>query len=129
MNIKSLCVFTFFATVLFSCKNSEKPKEEAVVSQKKDSLISEVDTFYFGNKLFSIEQITKADFDKVAEYPDVDTSEKNNLLKDSAYVTPLGGTLILNVGKNNSETIVLKDVMHEGYEDNAAYTYLGRLPE
>ncbi|HXB39586.1 MAG TPA: hypothetical protein VNZ49_03535 [Bacteroidia bacterium] len=123
--------FSFFCLLLIAslscCTNAEKPKETSDVSLKKDSLVSELDTFYIGQKLFTVFPASKEDFDKIPEPVRCDTSEKNNLFKDSAFVTRLGGTLILNC--KDKETIVFKNNPKEGYEEYADYTYLGKIPD
>jgi hypothetical protein len=116
-----------FATALSSCTNTEKPNGTSEVIPVKDSLVSELDTFYIGKNLFTVTSATKEDFDKIPEPLRCDTSEKNNLFKDSAFVIRLGGTLILNC--KDKETIVFKNNPKEGYEEYADYTYLGKVPE
>ena len=62
---------------MYSCSNSEKMNENEAANRAKDSLMSELDTFYIGTKFFALEQITKADFDKLPYSPELDSSEKN----------------------------------------------------
>jgi hypothetical protein len=127
MKNKTLLLFLLALTLVFSCTNSEKPKEEIVSLQKTDSLVAEMDTFYIGDKLFSVEQITKADFDKVPDSPRPDTSEANCLAKDANYATRLGVMLMMKVGKDNN--VSFKDNPSEGYEEFAKYTYMGRFKD
>lgn len=117
------------AAFLFSCSSPEKPKEKTAAPQKKDTLVSERDTFHIGSKLFYVEQISKAEFDRVAEYPEPDTSEKNILLRDSANAFRLGIALILNVGEKFNQTVSFKDNNKEGQEEFCNFTYKGFYPE
>ena len=123
--MKKLLLFTFVVGIMCSCGNSGK--EETFEAPAKDSLTPVIDTFSIGNKLFSAIQISQADFDKLPMPPPADTSEKNILLKDSAYATRLGTVLILNVG--NKETISFKDNTKEENEEYCAFSYKGFLPE
>ncbi|MGZ3863721.1 MAG: hypothetical protein ACXVPF_10960 [Bacteroidia bacterium] len=115
-------------TLLTSC-SAEKSKEETSVAVKKDSLVSERDTFYIGNKLFYVEQISKEEFDKLPGPPVPDTSEKNILVRDSAYAFRLGTALVLNMGERFNETISFKDNNKEASEEYCGFTYKGFLPQ
>lgn len=59
-------------------------------------LVSELDTFYLGNKLVNVEKVLKADFDKIIT-PATNSYEVEYLLKDSSVAKRIGDTLFLRV--------------------------------
>lgn len=120
---------TFSLALLISCSAPEKPKEETPAETKKDSLISEKDTFYVGSKLFFVEQISKSEFDKLPDPLVPDTSEKNILIRDSAHAFRLGVALVLNMGEKFNETISFKDNNKEASEEYCGFTYKGFFPQ
>jgi hypothetical protein len=82
-------------------------------------------TFSIGNKVFTIEKITKEMFDKIPETPFPDTSEKNLLQKSKQFVTRNDSILLLKIGKNML-TFKNKDGEAEDYEN---YKYQGFFPD
>ena len=107
--------------ILFSCSHSGSEKNTG----KKDSLRSEIDTFYVGKKLFTVEPSSKEEFDKLPETL-VDTAESHNLLKDSGHVKRTGDSLVFTL--NGSGRVVLKNEITDD-DSYVRYTYCGSIPE
>lgn len=114
---KIICPFFILIFAFTACEEKKIPKENV-----KSGLRSELDTFYFGNKLAHVTFIEKAEFDNLSSADVLDTSESNNLLKDSSFVKRIGDTLLF-ILPNNGKTMLVDNDADEGY---AQYKYLGQ---
>ncbi len=94
-------------------------------------LLSELDTFYIGNKLVNVEKVSKSDFDKLAAAVFVlesDSLEKIHLRADSSFVKRNGDTLFLKISNGrinkfiNTHDSSNKSEPDESYEH---FLYLG----
>ncbi|MXN91386.1 hypothetical protein GR160_09105 [Flavobacterium sp. Sd200] len=109
------CIF------LVNCQKDKKTEEDADEPTDSKVLVSELDTFYLGGKIVRVEKIKKSDFDEADAPVAIDTSEINNLERDSEIVKRIGDTLLFKTAakevtliNNNSDT-----------DEYARYTYYG----
>jgi len=84
--------FIVLTLVLISCNTEVKE----TVTETPKTLISETDTFYGGGNLLALTDTTEAVFNSLYTFKR-DTSEKNNMAKDSKFGSRSGDTLYSNV--------------------------------
>jgi len=103
---------------LISCGNPNKGVE---TNAKLSDLKFELDSVKIGNKIFSIDSISRIDFEKL-DATKFDRDEERNLLKDSAGVKRIGDSLFFKI--SNGRTATLVNTKGENY---GSYLYLGKL--
>lgn len=85
--------------IMISCNTLNLKKASPV-------LVSELDTFYLGDKLIHVEKILKSDFDNLRTNGSIfngtklDSLRAHYLMKDSSIVKEVGDTLFLAVANN-----------------------------
>lgn len=107
------------AIFLVSCtdttqRNNEKP------------LLSEIDSFNLGNKIFFIDSSTKSEFDALnaEKLAAPESSESVNLSNDASLVSRNGDTLSLKLTNGNTASLVDNKADSDSF---VVYKYLGRI--
>jgi len=122
--MKTITVLILLIVLLFISCNNIDPKENSVI------LISELDTFYLGDKLIYVKKATKSDFDKlptqILEY-DYEKLDSNNLIKDSSVVKRKGDTLFFTISDNKIDTLIGGNRSDGDFYDK--YFYLGYISD
>ncbi len=114
--------FALITLIFISC--STETKEESPVAETPRALISETDTFYAGGNLLRLTDTTEAVFNSLYNFKR-DTSEKNNIAKDSKFVSRTGDTLFLKLDNGSFKKLVSDKNMET--DDFSAYDYIGKI--
>lgn len=113
--------FIVLSIIFLSCGTEVKEEPPA---QTPKTLISETDTFYGGGNLLVITDTTESVFNSLYNFKR-DTSEKNNIAKDSKFVSRLGDTLYLKLDNGGIKKLVSDRNMET--DDFSAYDYIGKI--
>lgn len=110
--------------ILFSCGTDKK--DETVVQEPTiiKTLISETDTFYGGGNLLAVKDTTESVFKSLFSFKR-DTSEKNNIARDAAFVSRIGDTLYLKL--DNGDVKKLISNRNSESDDFLAYDYIEKI--
>lgn len=111
-----------FSLTLFSC--STDVREAPVASSELKTLISETDTFYGGGNLLALSDTTESVFTSFYKFKR-DTSEKNNIARDSKFVSRIGDTLYLKLDDGSVKK--LRSDRNMETDDFSAYDYIEKI--
>jgi hypothetical protein len=116
-------LLSILAIIIAACSG---PKKESVADTVRISSIEKEkfslpDTIRIGEVVFHLASISEADFKK-AKSVHYDSTEQNNLAKDTELVERKGDSLIFKLSNGLSATLV--NVKGEGF---SAYRYAGRI--
>ncbi|MBK7669436.1 MAG: hypothetical protein IPJ32_20085 [Sphingobacteriaceae bacterium] len=109
--------------IFFSCATDVK-EETPVLETTPKTLISEIDTFYGGENLLAITDTTEEVFNSLFNFKP-DTSERNNIARDSKFISRNGDTLFLKLDNGTFKKLVSdKDMESDNFAD---YEYIGKI--